>query len=173
MAKSERDLLADEMTALSNSTNKIIFDLIQSTDLYDKLAGITAIGTQFDIALIPDSLISCAGEELSTKVTRFANYLRAVLPGTDPLISITASKALGRLALLGGMLTNEFVEFEIKRSLEWLQSEKQDMKRFAAIHVIKELITAVPALTFTFMNPILEAIWLPIKDTKVHFLLLA
>lgn len=27
----------------------------------------------------------------------------------------------GRLALSGGTLTSEFVEFEVKRALEWLQ----------------------------------------------------
>jgi len=34
---------------------------------------------------------------------------------------VLASKALGRLAQSGGTLTPEFVEFEVKRALEWLQ----------------------------------------------------
>ena len=61
------------------------------------------------------------GEEDPTKLTRFANYLRIVLPGSDPLITELAAKALGRLATPGGTLTSEFVEFEVKRALEWLQ----------------------------------------------------
>ena len=77
-------------------------------------------------------------EENTTKITRFANYLRNVLPGTDTQVMVLASKALGtihsrsglvpvddpmlgKLALCGGTLTAEFVEFEAKRALEWLQ----------------------------------------------------
>jgi FKBP12-rapamycin complex-associated protein len=42
-----------------------------------------------------DKLIDFDGEENTSKITRFANYLRIVLPGSDPSISISASKALG------------------------------------------------------------------------------
>lgn len=73
------------------------------------------------ILFFKDKLIDFDGEDNTTKVTRFANYLRIVLPGSDPQIAILASKALGRLALPGGTLTAEFVEFEVKRALEWLQ----------------------------------------------------
>lgn len=44
MAKNERDLSTEDMLIIQNDTNKRIFDLIQSTDVNDKLAGITAIG---------------------------------------------------------------------------------------------------------------------------------
>ena len=69
-------------------------------------------------------MIDFDGEENTTKITRFANYLRIVLPGNDSQIPILASKALGRLALSGGTLTAEFVEFEVKRALEWLQGKE-------------------------------------------------
>lgn len=53
-------------------------------------------------------------------MTRFANYLRIVLPGNDPIVTELAARALGKLALPGGPLTLDFVEFEVKRALEWL-----------------------------------------------------
>lgn len=74
-----------------------------------------------DCAVILDRLLDFDGEENATKITRFANYLRNVLPGNDPNVMTLASKALGRLALSGGSLTADFVDFEVKRSLEWLQ----------------------------------------------------
>jgi serine/threonine-protein kinase mTOR len=61
------------------------------------------------------------GGEDTTKVTRFANYLRIVLPGQDTQITLLAAKALGKLASSNTTLTAEFVEFEVKRALEWLQ----------------------------------------------------
>jgi FKBP12-rapamycin complex-associated protein len=63
------------------------------------------------------------GEESTTKVTRFANYLRIVLPGQDPQITLLAAKALGKLATSNSTLTAEFVDFEVKRALEWLQGK--------------------------------------------------
>ena len=69
-----------------------------------------------------DKLIDLeSGEETTNKVTRFANYLRIVLPGADAQITILAAKALGHLATSTSTLTAEFVEFEVKRALEWLQ----------------------------------------------------
>ena len=55
-----------------------------------------------NVALIPvvtllDKLIDFDGEDNTTKITRFANYLRIVLPGSDPQISVLASKALGNI----------------------------------------------------------------------------
>jgi FKBP12-rapamycin complex-associated protein len=62
-----------------------------------------------------------SGEENTTKVTRFANYLRIMLPGIEPQITVLTAKALGHLATAASTLTTEFVEFEVKRALEWLQ----------------------------------------------------
>lgn len=43
----------------------------------------------------PDELIDIDGEDNTTKITRFANYLRMVLPGVDPQVSVLAARALG------------------------------------------------------------------------------
>jgi hypothetical protein len=69
-----------------------------------------------------------SGEENTTKVARFANYLRILLPGVEPQITVLAAQTLGiliayqgHLATSASTLTSEFVEFEMKRALEWLQ----------------------------------------------------
>lgn len=71
-----------------------------------------------------DHLIDFDGDENANKVTRFAHYLRRVLPGNDAQVMVLASKALGKLASSGGTLTTDFVEFEVKRALEWLQGNR-------------------------------------------------
>ncbi len=50
--------------------------------------------------LIKDKLIDFDGEENSTKVTRFANYLRSALPGSNDQVTVLAAKALGTLGLV-------------------------------------------------------------------------
>ncbi|KAJ3030013.1 UNVERIFIED_CONTAM: phosphatidylinositol kinase- protein kinase tor1, partial [Siphonaria sp. JEL0065] len=142
---------------MQHDVNKRIFELIHSQDINCKMAGI----------LIIDSLIDFQGEENTIKITRFANYLRIVLPGSDPQISILAAKALGRLAQPGGTLTAEFVEFEVKRALEWLQGERNESRRYAAVLVLKELALSSPTLIFSYVPQILDLVWTALRDPKV------
>jgi len=44
-----------------------------------------------------------------------------------------ASKAMGRLALTGGTFTADYVEFEVKRALEWLGGDRNEGRRHAAV----------------------------------------
>ena len=144
----------------SNEVNKRIFELIRSVDTSEKLGGILAIDALIDL----DS-----GEENTTKVTRFANYLRMLLPGTEPQISVLAAKSLGHLATLSSTVTSEFVDFEMKRALEWLQAsgDRNEARRHSAVLVLAELTKNAPTLIFVFVPQILDLIWLPLRDSKV------
>jgi len=80
-----RELSGENFTKFINDINRRIFELVNSNDYHDKLGGILAI----------DELIDIDGEDNTTKISRFANYLRIVLPGIDPQVSALAAKALG------------------------------------------------------------------------------
>lgn len=67
------------------------------------------------------------------RVGRFANYLRGILPCTDYLVTEMTAKAIGCLALAEGAYTAEYVEFEVRRALEWLSTDKNENKRLAAV----------------------------------------
>lgn len=152
-----REKSGEAFTKFINDMNRRIFELIHSNDNNDKLAGIQTI----------DQLIDFDGEENTTKITRFANYLRIVFPGNDVQITTLAAKTLGKLALSGGTLTTEFVEFEVKRALEWLQGDRNENRRYAAVLVLKELAISAPTLVYAFVGQILELIWVPLRDPKV------
>ncbi|KAI9143717.1 armadillo-type protein [Paraphysoderma sedebokerense] len=155
-----RELTGENFTKFLNDVNRRIFELIHSNIDNEKIGGIMAI----------DKLIEIEGEENATKITRFANYLRMVLPGSDPQAMVLAARALGRLASpgVGGSLTAEFVEFEIKRALEWLQAnDRQDSKRHAAVLVIKELASNAPTLIYTYIPTIFDLIWVALRDPKI------
>ncbi|KAK9241824.1 armadillo-type protein [Lipomyces tetrasporus] len=153
-----RELPIDQFTRYNNDVNRRIFELIHSTDTYDKLGGITAI----------DKLIDFDGtEENATKITRFANYLRIVIPSNDVDAMRIAAKALGRLAIPGGTLTVDFVEFEVKRALEWLQSDRQETRRQAAMLIISELAQNSPTILYAYVPQILDLIWVALRDPKV------
>ena len=82
VATASRDLSTEQFTRLNNDINRRIFELCSSSD--DKLGGVMAI----------EALIDLNAEE-NTKLTRFANYLRLVLPTNDVPTMIAAAKALG------------------------------------------------------------------------------
>ncbi len=151
-----RELSRDAFLKLSNDVNKRIFELVHSAD------------TQVTGVLVIDKLIDLQiGQDNTQKVARFANYLRIVLPGNDPQITLAATRALGHLAMYTSSLTAEFVEFEVKRALEWLQSDRVEQRRFSAVLVLRELATHAPTLVYTFIPQILDLIWVPLKDPKV------
>ncbi|KAJ3311625.1 phosphatidylinositol kinase- protein kinase tor1 [Boothiomyces sp. JEL0838] len=160
VASTAREVSVEYFTKFSNDINKRIFELVHSPDLNDKVGGILAIDKLIDL----DS-----GEENTTKVTRFANYLRSLLPGAEPHITILAAKALGHLATSASTLTTEFVEFEVKRALEWLQvtGDRNESRRYSAVLVLTELTINAPTLIYPYIPQMLDLLWIGLRDPKV------
>ena len=177
VAMASRDMSTEQFTRLNNDINKRIFELCSSAD--DKLGGVMAI----------EALIDLNAEE-NTKLTRFANYLRLVLPTNDVPTMVAAAKALGihtpfplpspllafvigtddyagRLATPGGTLTSDLIEFEVKRALEWLSSDRHESRRLAAVLVLRELARNSPTLFYGYVPQVLDLIWTALRDPKV------
>lgn len=128
-----------------------------SSDPNEKIGAILAI----------EQLINFDGDDPASKTTRFSNSLRAGLRSNDNNVLIYAARALGRLAVPGGALTAELVEYEIQSALEWLRSDRQESRRFAAVLVIRDMARSSPTLVYAFVPQILDCIWVAIRDAKV------
>lgn len=133
---------------------------------------------RFSFFLIEELIEIDYDENMGTKITRLATHLRAAISSTDPVVVSYAARAIGahlyyRFMLLMQKLSHhtghlakanassfslEFVEFEVKRSFEWLQYEP---RRFAAVTVLRQLASAVPTLFIvhvsTFFDQVLSA----------------
>ena len=46
----------------------------------------------------------------------------------------------------------EFVDFEVKRALEWIQNERVESKRLAASLILKELTENAPTLIYQYVG---------------------
>lgn len=125
--------------------------------MYAKLGGIMAIDKLLDVY---------QADEMSTKVTRFSNYLRSVIPSTDIEVLRAAVKVMGKLAAYEG-LALEIVEFEVTRALEWLQSDRQETRRHSAVLMIGALANSSPTLLYTYVGQIIDVIWIGLRDPKV------
>lgn len=72
-------------------------------------------------------LIGADVGNITTRIPRFANYLRNLLPSSDGAVMELVAKTMGRLALVSGSKASEYVEFEVKRAFEWLGGDRVEV----------------------------------------------
>ena len=141
-----KDMSGETFTSFMTDLNKIIFDYVSSNVRHEKLGGILAIKT----------LIEASNSESEVQVIRFANCLRVVFQQqsqhADAETLIPASEVLGHLAKAGGTLTVDFVQFEVTRALEWLQSDRHASRLLVATLVLKELAENAPVLFYSHVG---------------------
>lgn len=102
----------------------------------------------FHVKLCLECLIAFDAGSTNTRITRFINYLRNLLPSNDVGVMELAARTVGKLSLISGTFTAEYVEFEVKRSFEWLASDRVENKRHAAVLVLRELAITMPTYFF-------------------------
>jgi serine/threonine-protein kinase mTOR len=68
----------------------------------------------------------------------------------------------------GGTLTSDLLEFEAKRALEFLSSDRHESRRLAAVLVLKELAKSSPTPFYAYLPSVLDVIWTPLRDPKVN-----
>eukprot|EP00457_Paulinella_chromatophora_P000061 gb/GEZN01000061.1/.p1 GENE.gb/GEZN01000061.1/~~gb/GEZN01000061.1/.p1 ORF type:complete len:2707 (+),score=463.21 gb/GEZN01000061.1/:107-8227(+) len=151
-----REMSSDTFNKYMEQLNKRIFDLVNSSDVNEKLSGIMVIDELLDVHL------------LRTLYQRFAHYLSMVFQQsgdqTDARLLKSAAHALGHLTRAGGTLAADKVEFELKRALEWLEGDRSEQRRHAAVLVLKELAENTPALFNGYVQTFLDHIWVSIRD---------
>ncbi|KAK5128460.1 hypothetical protein LTR85_003128 [Meristemomyces frigidus] len=153
-----RELPTPDFTRYYEDVNRRIHALvINGVDTHERTGGLYAL----------NALIDFRGDDAAIKVTRFSNYLKRTLEGNDTSAMIVAAKCLGRLAAPGGALTAELVDAEVKHALEWLTSERNENRRFAAVLILRELARHNGTLLYHAVPGILVNIWEGLRDQKV------
>ncbi|KAF9929593.1 phosphatidylinositol kinase- protein kinase tor1 [Linnemannia zychae] len=161
-----KELSGQDLIKFYGEINSIIRVLVQSVDSEDKLCGV----------LIIDNLIGIEDEDDTAQETRFANYLRQLLPSDVPIMTV-AAKALGKLAQQGGAYTTDFVEFELTTAIEWLKREltstpidaigdRQEARRHASVLVLAELARHASVNVYPYVGTILNQIWGTFREAK-------
>lgn len=151
-----REVPAEDLTSFMDEFNHHIFEMVSSSDTNEKKGGILAIV----------SLIGVDVGNTSTRISRFANYLRNMLPSNDTSVMELAAKAVGRLALASGTYTAEYVEFEAKRAFEWLSGDRNEGRRHAAVLVLRELALSAPTFFFQQVQQFFDLVFNVVRDPK-------
>ena len=141
----------------NNVHQRIAHLVVTSNEPSDKIGGIVAV----------EQLINFDGDDAAQKTTRFSGYLVAALRSNDNTVLMYAARALGHLAVPGGAFTAELVESEMDSAMEWLRSDRQESRRFAAVLIIRELAKHSPTLVYAFIPQIFDSIWVALRDPKV------
>ncbi|KAF2210767.1 hypothetical protein CERZMDRAFT_99368 [Cercospora zeae-maydis SCOH1-5] len=153
-----RELPPAQWNSYYNEVNaKMVAFILSGQDTHERMGGLYAL----------NALIDFKGDDAASKVTKFSNYIKRTLEGNDTSAMIVAAKCLGRLAIPGGALTAELVEAEVKHALEWLTSDRNENRRFAAVLILRELAKNSSTLLYIYIPGILMSIWEGLRDQKV------
>lgn len=142
-----REKQPDELATFLDDFNHNIFDMVSSSDASEKKGGVLAISKskiaqnlnpQIQNALLIKCLylnlikIECliSGDIVNTasRIPRYSNILRNLLPSNDVSVMEIAAKTLVKLALLPGSKGAESFDFDLKRAFEWLSEERNEVK---------------------------------------------
>ncbi|KAK4495590.1 hypothetical protein PRZ48_012858 [Zasmidium cellare] len=137
--------------------SRMVAMILSGNDTHERTGGLYAL----------NALIDFKGDDVGQKVTKFSNYIKRTLEGNDTSAMIVAAKCLGRLATPGGAWTAELVEAEVKHALEWLTSERNENRRFAAVLILRELARNSSTLLYMYIPGILVSLWEGLRDQKV------
>ena len=86
-----REASQEDVVKFVDDLNHHIFDMVSSSDVNEKKGGILAIV----------SLLRVDVGNTNARMSRFANYLRNLLPSQDVVVMELAARAVGKLTLVG------------------------------------------------------------------------
>ncbi|KAJ2896944.1 phosphatidylinositol 3-kinase-like protein [Zalerion maritima] len=153
-----RHVTEEQFLSFFNTVNSRISQMLNHAgeEVGERLGGIYSL----------EALITFDGIDNSMKVTRFAQNLKSVLRSKEPIGMQEAAQVLGILCEPGGSLVSELVESEINTALEWLQSERVENRRYAAVLVLRELARHAPTLVYNFVGLIFDMIFVGLRDQR-------
>ena len=158
MEEEARDLSGEAFTRFMDSLFERIATLVDSPSAADNLGAVHAIQELIDAQL---------GDN-TAKVARFAAFLRQVFEKkADVDTVLAASVALGRVAQVGGPLAADVVDYEVKQALQWLQGDRVEARRFAAVLILKEMAEHAPTVFNVHVPVFIGAIWAGLRDPKL------
>lgn len=156
-----KDQPVEELTKLFTNLTTEIFHYINSTDIYDRLGGLTII----------DSILDILRNDVQTLV-RFALYNRLAInavstASSDELIEMSC-QLLGHFGKIDGSQIADFLEKEVDCALDWLNNEHQSNRHLLALTMIKQLAQNSPIIFYQKMQKFIDNIWLKLKSDKYH-----
>ncbi|CAA2983774.1 serine threonine- kinase TOR isoform X1 [Olea europaea subsp. europaea] len=153
-----RDLSGEAFSRFMDLLYDRITSLLESNEVAENMGALRAI----------DELIDVTVGENAVKVAKIANYMRTSFEAKrEPEILVLASEVLGHLVRAGGAMTADDVECLVKLALEWLQGDRIEYRRFAAVLILKEMAENASTVFNVHVPEFVDAIWVALRDPKL------
>lgn len=109
---------------------------------------------------ISGRLVEQATDETMSNFSRYANYMRTLIPGKDTMVAAGAANTLARLvvAASGTQLANELVNYEFGRCISWIE-EKNEAGMLAAMFIFRETFEKAANISFPYITTLLDLTW--------------
>ncbi|GAV00928.1 TOR [Ramazzottius varieornatus] len=153
-----QEVSRDELQAFLDEFDHHLSEMVSSGDINEKKGAIVAIAT-----LIELDIGSTFG-----RISRNWVWLRAMVPSADLGITELTARAMGKLALVSGTFTAEYVEFQVRQCFESLSAERNESRRYAAVCILKELGNNCPTFFFQHVQQFFETIFVAVFDVKAY-----
>lgn len=99
-----------------------------------------------------ECLISGDVINTTSRIPRYSNNLRNLLPSNDVSVMEIAAKTLVKLALLPGSKGAESFDFDMKRAFEWLSEERNEVKICYSIIYFNFIVNVLAKTYSLFTN---------------------
>nr|CAB3264065.1 serine/threonine-protein kinase mTOR-like [Phallusia mammillata] len=150
-----QELSSDQSTQFMSDLNTCIYEMVSSSDNNEKKGGILGIVSQVEV-----------DEASQVQLLRFYNLLRNLFPSSDVGVMEIAAQAMGRMAACSGTYRTEYIDFQVRRSIEWLGTEKTEGKRHAAVLILREMAFSAPTIFYQQIQTFFDNIFYAVHDTK-------
>uniref|UniRef100_H2Y9G4 Serine/threonine-protein kinase TOR n=1 Tax=Ciona savignyi TaxID=51511 RepID=H2Y9G4_CIOSA len=147
------ELSSEQNAEFMNELNSNIYEMVSSSDVNEKKGGLLGIVSQIDI------------DGSHGQLSRFYNLIKSLLPSSDVGVMEMAAQVMGRMAASSGNRT-EHIEFQVRRSVEWLGTEKNDLRRNAAVLILREMAISSSTIFYQQIQSFFDGIFNVIHDSK-------
>lgn len=132
----------------------------------DRLAYSSCTVTHRADPLRTDKIVDVLGNDMS-RAMRLAASVQRAFPCPDPLVMTIAANIFAKLAAQGGTLMAGHVDVQVKSCIEWLQGERIEPRRYAAVLILRALSRTAPFLIVDYVNDLLDNLWTALRDPTV------
>ncbi|KAJ1951245.1 phosphatidylinositol kinase- protein kinase tor1, partial [Linderina pennispora] len=129
--------------------------LLRSSDSSDRLACTAILSALVDMETLEEA-----------QKTRMAMQLKSLLNGTDLAVSQEAVKIYSRLINKRWAMVSSSMEAEVKRSLEWLGNERNDVRRMTAVLILEASCKSAPSAMYSYAYKVLTALTPQLRDHR-------
>ncbi|CAK8674525.1 unnamed protein product [Clavelina lepadiformis] len=150
-----QELSAEQNNEFMTELNECIYEMVASSDNNEKKGAILGIVSQIEV-----------DDANHGQLLKFYNVLRNLFPSPDVGVMEIAAQAMGRMAASSGTYRTEHIEFQVRRSIEWLGMEKNEGRRHAAVFILKEMAVSSPTIFYQQIQSFFENIFYAIHDSK-------